>query len=119
MLGWQIFTHSVRLVWANRSIALRISAVLYVVSAVFQVWTQSLSVGPVEDATQASGSGFLDLVFAAASLIISLWIAVAWHRYILMEEVPQGFLPKWHGDRMAAYFGRSILIMLIMVGIIV
>lgn len=117
MLGWQIFTHSVRLVWANRGIALRISVVLYVISAVFQVMTQSLAVGP--DEAQGSGSGLLDFVLAAASLIISLWIAVAWHRYILLEEVPQGFLPKWHGDRMAAYFGRSIVIMLIMIGVIV
>lgn len=115
MLGWQIFTHSVRLVWANRGVALRISAVLYIVSAVFQVWTQSLTVG---DVIPGSGSGFLDLILAVVSLIIGLWIAVAWHRFILMEEIPRGFLPQWHGDRMAAYFGRSIMIMLIMLGVI-
>jgi hypothetical protein len=117
MLGWQIFTHSVRLVWANRGVALRISAVLYVISAVFQVWLQPA--GPADDVALSGGSGVLQLFVAALSVIISLWIAVAWHRYILLEEVPQGFLPQWHGDRMAAYFGRSILIGLILIGVMV
>lgn len=118
MLGWQIFTHSVRLVWANRGVALRLSAVLYIISAIVQVWTKELQVGDVAAATPGTGSVFLDLILAVVSLIISLWIAVAWHRYILLEEIPDGYLPQWHGDRMAAYFGRSILIMLVMLGVI-
>ena len=118
MLGWQIFTHSVRLVWANRGVALRISAVLYIVSAVFQLWAQTSSIGLAEDAVTSGGTAMLQLFVAVLSVIVSLWIAVAWHRYILLEEVPEGFLPQWHGDRMAAYFGRSILIGLIMVGVI-
>lgn len=125
-MGWQVFIHSVRLVWTNLGVALRISAVLYGVSAVIQIWAQ-MSVNsamgrgvPGADGMpmmDAEGAG-IQLISAAVSLIVSLWIAVAWHRYILLEEEPQGFLPQWHGGRMAAYFGRSILIGLSMVGVI-
>lgn len=118
MLGWQIFTHSVRLVWANRGVALKVSAVLYVISAVFQIWSQASVGDPATGAAIVEGPGMVLLLVAALQLIISLWIAVAWHRYILLEEVPKGFVPQWHGGRMAAYFGRSLLIGLIMGGVI-
>lgn len=44
-----------------------------------------------------------------------LWIAVAWHRYVLLEEYPSGFLPPVNADRILAYFGRFALIFLILV----
>jgi len=117
-MGWQIFTHSVRLVWANLGVALRISAVLYIVSAIFQVWAQMSGFGTVENGVPNTEGGGIQLISTVVSIITSLWIAVAWHRYILLEEVPEGFLPEWHGARMAAYFGRSLLIGLAMLGVV-
>jgi hypothetical protein len=116
-MGWKIFTHSVQLVWTNLGVALRISALLYVISAAIQIWAQ-MSAGAQMDTgvPTASGAG-ISLVSSIVSVIIGLWIAVAWHRYILLEEVPDGFLPQWHGGRMAAYFGRSLLIGLVMLGV--
>lgn len=117
-MGWQIFTHSLRLVWANLGVAFRISAVLYIVSAVFQVLAQTSDFGAIENGVPSTDGGGLQLISTVVSIITSLWIAVAWHRYILLEEVPEGLLPNWHGARMMAYFGRSLLIGLTMLGVI-
>jgi hypothetical protein len=117
-MGWQIFTHSVRLVWANLGVALRISALLYIISAAFQVWAQVSGFGTMEDGVPNTEGAGIQFIGTIVSVITSLWIAVAWHRYILLEEEPDGFLPNWNGGRMAAYFGRSILIGLAMVAVV-
>jgi hypothetical protein len=118
-MGWQIFTHSVRLVWANLGVALRISALLYIISAFFQVWAQVSGLGTMENGVPNTEGAGIQLIGTVVSVITSLWIAVAWHRYILLEEVPDGLLPDWNGGRMAAYFGRSILIGLAMAAVII
>ncbi len=118
-MGWQIFTHSVRLVWANLGVALRISALLYIISAFFQVWAQVSGFGTMENGVPNTEGAGIQLIGTVVSVITSLWIAVAWHRYILLEEVPDGLLPNWNGGRMAAYFGRSILIGLAMAAVII
>lgn len=117
-MGWQVFTHSVRLVWANLGVALRISAVLYIVSSVFQVLAQMSDFGTIENGVPSTDGGGIQLISTVVTIITSLWIAVAWHRYILLEEEPEGFLPQWNGARMMAYFGRSLLIGLAMLGVI-
>ena len=50
-------------------------------------------------------------------IITSFWIAVAWHRFILREETPSGYIPKFHGRRMMAYFGQNLLLGLLIVAI--
>ncbi|MEC3860691.1 hypothetical protein VK792_05295 [Mesobacterium sp. TK19101] len=56
--------------------------------------------------------GLMSLFFVAYILAI-LWMAVAWHRYCLLAEYPGAFLPNFHGDRIAAYFGRMLMLVLI------
>ena len=43
-------------------------------------------------------------------MVAGSWIAVAWHRFILSEEIPSGYIPKFHGRRMMAYFGQILLL---------
>jgi hypothetical protein len=33
------------------------------------------------------------------AIVAYCWAAVGWHRYVLMEETGNGFLPQWRGDR--------------------
>ena len=44
---------------------------------------------------------------------LPLWVAVAWHRFVLLEE-RGGSLPTFHGSRMFAYF---VVIFLMMIGL--
>jgi hypothetical protein len=118
MKGWQIFTHSVRLVFSNLDQALRVSLVLYLVQAASQV---ALFINPpdyetiegIQVAVPTAGMVLQTLVLSILAVIASLWIAVAWHRFVLEEEYPNGWLPQWHGANMLGYLGRSILLALI------
>ena len=118
MKGVQLFTHSVRQVFNNLGPALRISGALYLVPAAL-----SLAVGAsiVQDraameAAMRTGDfpWFGLVVYVLVVLICSLWIAVGWHRYVLKLEIPSGIVPVLHVDRILAYFGRSILLVIVM-----
>lgn len=105
----ELFKHSLRLVIGNWQTSLRLSSPLVVIMVLGLVL-----VGPeffVQDpdpngATAPSPTAsFLQLLLA----ISGLWVAVAWHRFILLEEYPTGAVPAFHGGRMLAYFWRALL----------
>lgn len=62
--------------------------------------------GNLEGALRVSG------VLYAVQVVIGLWIAVGWHRYVLLNEKPD-LLPTFRQDRMLAYFLRSLVLGLI------
>lgn len=109
MKGWQIFVHSVRLVLNNLDVALRVSLVLYLVQAAYQVVAIRMLSGGGGPADAANGVLALPILGIAA-IVASLWIAVAWHRFVLTEEMPRGWLPVWHGPEILGYLGRSLMI---------
>ncbi|MFZ5963627.1 hypothetical protein ACOXXX_11790 [Thalassococcus sp. BH17M4-6] len=115
MKGWQIFAHSVRLVFSNLEQALRVSLVLYLVQVANQVAfflnpPEMVEVGGMSYPEMSAGGTFQSLILGLLAVVASLWIAVAWHRFVLAEEYPQGWLPRWHGSNMLSYLGRSILV---------
>ncbi len=50
-------------------------------------------------------------------LLLGLWIAVGWHRYVLTNEQP-ALVPKLYLDRVMGYFGKSILIGLLVLPVV-
>lgn len=117
MKAWSMFTHSVRLVLNNLDVALRVSLVLYAVQVISQVYSYSASSGEMVEGPEGimypvytAGEGFMMFVLGIAALCASLWIAVAWHRYVLQGEVPAGWLPAWPGGAILGYLWRSILV---------
>lgn len=64
----------------------------------------------------APGAGTLvGLFWQWLGLFCAYWVAVAWHRYVLLEEYPGTVLPALHGGRVLAYFGRSLLLGIVLV----
>ena len=112
MKSVDIFVHSVRQVFGNLPAALRISGVLFAVQAV-----ASLAIGPLDPAAIETGEVSIVglLLVMVITLVSSLWIAVAWHRYVLLQEQPGAVVPAFRGDRVAGYFGYSVLIGLILI----
>jgi hypothetical protein len=116
MKGWKIFVHSVRQVLGNLRKALQLSALLYLVevAVAFAVGINLFVPGQMGPAI--SPPPLLPvLAIVLVSLVCSLWIAVGWHRYVLLIEEPGQFVPAFRSDRILAYLGRSLLIGLIMV----
>lgn len=113
--GWRIFVHSVRQVFGNLSAALRISGVLFIAMIAIGL---ALGSGPMvgsdpsgmPDAGAAAG-GFLA---ALCALVLSLWIAVAWHRYVLRLEGVGQVVPPFRGQAILRYLGYSLLVALML-----
>jgi hypothetical protein len=115
--GWELFLHSVKQVFGNMGAAVRISGLLFLVQAVATVFLgrSAMTGGPDGMANgPAAPSGAL-LLMLIVTLVTSLWIAVAWHRYILRVEEPGSIIPPFYGQRLLAYLGYSLLIGIIVV----
>jgi hypothetical protein len=121
--GRLIFVHSVRQVFGNMAEALRVSGLLYVVQFAISV-TLGLSAVKVLSAAgsdQTAAMGAMQTLFgpalivAVVVIVFDLWIAVAWHRYVLLNEPGRGLLPALRAGRMAGYFGKGFLMVAILV----
>ncbi|MFT4148743.1 MAG: hypothetical protein QM656_00990 [Paracoccaceae bacterium] len=122
MKGWQIFLHSVRQVTGNLEGALRVSALPYVIAFIVGMVLVGVNNRYGPDAANAHAGVFslASLLSLAVSIAVSLWMAVAWHRFVLLDERPAGFVPPWKGDRMVAYFlnGLGYGLVIIIAGVI-
>jgi hypothetical protein len=126
MKGWTIFLHSVRMVIGNFETAMRVSLVPYAVHAILGAMV-TMRMPPPEAladpelfASALTGDlMLLALASTIASVVCTVWIAVAWHRYVLIGEDSTGWLPRWDGGNVLGYFGRSMLLGLVVVGAIV
>ncbi|WP_339641515.1 hypothetical protein [Jannaschia helgolandensis] len=120
MLGWKLFLRAVMLIIDNLGDALRLSAVPYLLVVAVTVW---LSVSYPEwigatgfDPDNMPPAGFLggQMLVLLANMTATIWIAVNWHRYVLLSETFDGWMPAFRGPEMLGYLGRSLLVGVIM-----
>jgi len=55
----------------------------------------------------------LAILVTALELTGGIWIATAWHRYVLLDETPDAILPPFNGRRILVYFGYCVLLTLV------
>lgn len=130
MVGWQIFKHAVVMLWSNKSVAIKLALVPFLIAvvlitailaAVADISLMSDMLFPESpfDATpdiapdQLGGFFFGMLVFVLLSIVFTIWVVVAWHRFILLEETPGGWIAPFHGDRVLSYIGQLLKLVLI------
>ena len=57
------------------------------------------------------------LLFTLGALVVTLlamsWAAVAWHRFVLLEEYP-GALPNFNGPQIRDYIGKTIVLVILL-----
>lgn len=124
MKGWQIFIHSVRMVFSNLEVALKISIVPYAIHIAVQLYNtinygDALAQAAAGDAMSLFESGGTAPIFFGGliSMLVTLWLVVAWHRFVLLEEYPVGLAPAFHSGPIFGYLGKSILTGLIIGGV--
>ncbi len=112
--AWTILMRAVRDILDNPIPALQISVLpILIATYVGQHWLER---------ALAAQFGFLGfggrmvwwmwaLGFAGTFLPL-LWMAVGWHRFVLMGERPWPIAPRLHPGSMLAYAGRSLLVLL-------
>lgn len=117
-MGINLFMHSVRLVLGDWRNALKVTGLLYLIYAipalVLGLFFPQPQPGQSAEAMAAAMSGYAPITFIVAllMLVVYIWLAVTWHRYILLDETPSGQLPAFNQQRILAYAGRSILLFL-------
>ena len=121
MIGVEIFVHAVRMVLNNLATAARISAVLMAVQLGVVILLGASFILSGEDMTERMMQGTYPWFGAFLSFVViivtGLWIAVAWHRFILREEVPTGPVPPFNGGAIAAYFVAGIIFALVLIAV--
>lgn len=110
MQGFTLLQQSFRLIFGNLPQSLRLSSPLLAVLV-----AALLICGPDYflqefDPSDPNSVSPTSLLFQFLTLIATMWVAVAWHRFVLLEEYPSGVLPTFYGGRMLAYFGYGVLL---------
>lgn len=123
MNGITIFNHSARQVLGNLGMAVKVSwwlivlIVLIIGAAMFYLgdYAQYLALDPnsidarnLPDLPFTSGQIATAFLSGIAFFVLVLWsisvIAIAWHRYILTEEMPKGIIPYNSSFPVGRYF---------------
>ncbi len=131
MNGLTILAHSIRQVTGNLGMAIKVSGWLVAIYAI--AGAVMLNMAPdwltaaidqnaqgMTDATDLTGGSVgLVLLLILAATVFLLWsislVAIVWHRYILLEEIPQGIIPYRSDLRIGRYFWYGVGISLIAV----
>ncbi|SLN69559.1 hypothetical protein TRL7639_04049 [Falsiruegeria litorea R37] len=122
MLGWRLFKHSISMIFRNLPVIIRISwfPLLCFGGA---IWAFFYSIGlPLSTlwgpsvrltGSELSSGLFLKFgLFWLFSAFLAIWGVVAWHRYVLLEEAPEGWIPKFQRTAVGTYIWRLILLVL-------
>lgn len=115
MKGWHIFVHAVRMVLNNIDVALRVSAVPYgivIIATLVIFFTTGINFLGVNPPTVGESHVHVTALFVMDILwiVTSVWLAVAWHRFVLLGEVPEGIVPRFRGGLIFKYIGVSLVL---------
>lgn len=122
--GYQLLRHIFAQVFGNLPQAARITMPLILVPTLILIATNSpLLLGTMQP-IQATATpqpvpaiNVVGLLIGGLTAVIGwLWAAVAWHRFVLLEEYPTGLTPPWRGAEVGNYFGNSLLVFLVVFG---
>ena len=121
MNGLAIFSHSFRQVSGNLGMAIKVSGWLVaVVIILFTGLSQTGTLAGLEvngpNVGQMAIGGSLVILAGAVFLFWGVSVvAIAWHRYILLEEIPRGVIPYRADFRVGRYFWYGVGISLLAV----
>lgn len=123
--GYQLLRHTIVQVFGNLGSAARITLVLLAVPLVIAAATNpGMLSGEFYRFDANTGQNDFSTIglwgfglAAIAGVICWLWAAVAWHRFVLLEEYPTGIFPNWRGSNIINYLGNALLIGLVLIGV--
>jgi len=59
-----------------------------------------------------------DIAAIALNVVLTSWLAVNWHRFILLQEYPKSFLPIWRTRLVISYAIRTVQLGAIFIGVV-
>ncbi|MFV1498352.1 hypothetical protein VWY34_02185 [Phaeobacter sp. JH20_02] len=123
MIGWTLFLHSVSMVQRNLPQLLKIFLVPSLIAmGIAYLLLGGLFGGGWMQEQRGEGPQLFAVLWRIVGMsivvgVIGAWTAVVWHRYVLLEEHPNGWLPSFYKAEVGNYIIG--LIKLIVIGIVV
>ena len=119
--GYQLLRHVISQVFGNLGSAARITLILLLIpTGILLLTNPGILTGEYYQFDTTTGQndfsslGLFGFVLTLISGVVCwLWAAVAWHRFVLLEEYPSGLFPRWHGASVGNYFGNAVLVFLV------
>ena len=121
MDGLRIFIHALRMVFGNLGAVIRISGVFFVVVlglllVAGEGYFAVPEAGEFLPSGRVAGTMFL---LSVAQILLGLWVVVAWHRFVLLEEQPGALAPAWNGAAIWQYFKAGVIYTLVLVVLVI
>jgi hypothetical protein len=112
--GYQLLRHVLQQVFGNLREAAQLTLLLFLAPfGLRPAGSRRLATGGMPVRPRSVGGARRGGLILWSGIVCYCWAAVGWHRYVLMEETGNGFLPSWRGDRVRAYFGRAFVVGLV------
>ena len=115
-----IIKKSMAQLFYNRRAALRISGLLWLIIFATRIWAERdlINAGTSLDSTNSGidrpqGLGLGAFLHMGVYLIFGAWIAVRWHRFMLLAESQDSYLPKWDRYLIWHYIVASLKVFII------
>lgn len=113
MGGFELVQRSFKSVFDNLNVALAISGLPWIALLALQIIIGGSGSTDVGSDTVPQTFAMSVLFLSLLAAFVSLWVAVAWHRFILLGEAPTSLMPPFHGGRIGAYLKVSIIVGLV------
>lgn len=113
MLGWKVLRHSISMIFGNIGPALRISLVPMFLYLSVEYLLLDGYVGRSENDLVSILVIFL--VALPIMMAVGAWLAVGWHRFILLGESPGAVTPSVHLPESGRYILRVVYLVLAVV----
>ena len=112
MTGFHILNHSIQMILRNLQDIAKLTVIPVVIYAVLASYSLTMLTKAMiaQDSAEnfiIGGAGFL------ISMLFLVWAIVNWHRYVLLEEYPTGWLNLPKSDRVFAYVGQMLILCLV------
>ena len=128
MLSAKIFSNAIKMLIANPVAAIKVSLLPYIILTVIGLAINYALIGDffpsaevAEEYLMENSFPFFTSVFveAVSVFILTAWIAVGWHRFVLLGETPQNLIPAWKTDFVLGYTLKAVWIAVILCFILV
>ncbi len=119
-----IFTHSFKMVLNNLGVAARISIPILILLALFIGLSFFAFITLILDTALAIPIGIIGVFIAlVATLIVGSIIAISWHRFVLLGEMPKSDFSDWkdfnYKDYSIQIFKASLIMLLLVIPFII
>ena len=119
-MAWKLILHSFNMIFGNLAEALKVSVgpiligLLLIGISFFGLGLNFDFISQMEQGRSSNAGAALMFVLLAIVIftVVFAWIAVAWHRFVLLEQYP-GMLPAFKGQPIGAYIGKTLVLSLL------